>query len=108
MVGTVSGWGGTIWWGARPAPDLVGGRMLGGLAEERQRIDAEATREIARRAAREEQLEVIVGAARNLQPLVARGGLVVDVVEVGLAEGAVVKPVVPLPAIDHRTHRHRG
>ena len=56
----------------------------------------------------EEQLKLIVGAARDLLALGACGRLGVDVVEVSLPEGAIVEPVIALPAIHHGAHRHRG
>src|SRR5258705_5787787 len=34
--------------------------------------------------------------------------LVIDVGHILLSEGAVVKPIVAHPAIDHRVHRHRN
>src|SRR5882762_4242833 len=89
-------------------PELIVGRVLRELVEERQRVDAEAVREVAGRPAGEEQLEVIVHAARDLLAFPAGRGLAIDVVEVGLAESAVVKPVITLPAIRHRAHGHRS
>src|SRR5262249_4664399 len=83
-------------------PELVVGRMLAQLLEERQLVDAEGTCESAGGPEAEEQLIVVVDAAQDLQPLAAAGGLAVDVIEVALAEGAVVKPIVTLPAIHHR------
>src|SRR5215472_18699203 len=78
-------------------PELVIGRVLAQLLEERQLIDAEVMREAARRSEAEEQLVVIEGAARDLLAFAVAGGLSIDIVEVALTEGAVVKPVVSLP-----------
>src|SRR5215472_10662119 len=88
-------------------PELVVGRVLAELLEERQQIDAEVMREAACGNQVQEQLVVIEGAAWDLLPFAVAGGLSVDVVEVALTEGTVVKPVIPLPSIDHRALGNR-
>ena len=56
----------------------------------------------SRRRSRDEKVGVVVASrARDALAVAARGGLLGEVVEIDLAKGAVVEPVVAHPAIDH-------
>src|SRR5689334_19308946 len=56
---------------------------------------------------RQEFIVVVVMAEPPLGAIVARAFLLVDVGQVLLSEGAVMKPVITHPAVHHGIHRHR-
>ena len=80
--------------------------MLGDLAPPRELIESRGFREVAGRSGAPEILVVVVAVADDGVALARCGGLLGEVVEVGLAEGAVVEPVVAHPAVDHRALGH--
>ncbi len=81
--------------------------VFGNIGPERQLVVAVQLGPVAGRAGAAKRVVVVVAGAREVLALAVVGGLAVDVREVGLAERAVVEPVVALPAVDHRAHRHR-
>ncbi len=83
-------------------PEGVVGRMGGEAAPERELVEAVRDRIGPGGTGVEESLVVVVGGAGDGIALALHAGLARDVVEVGLAEGAVMEPVVAHPAIDHR------
>ena len=79
--------------------------MVDDLAPEAGLFEAAAFAEFSGGPGVHEHVIVIEVARPPLYGVVARAVLFVDVGHVLLAEGAVVKPVVSLPAVDHRVHR---
>ena len=82
--------------------------MLGHLAPPWELIEAGGFGEVTGRSRTPEILVIVVALARDGFAFAGSGGLLVEVVEVGLTERAVVEPVVAHPAVDHRAFRHGG
>ena len=83
-----------------PLPEGIVGRMFDDLLGPWQLVKAMQSRIIARRSRPAEGLIVVVGIAATGSPSpLCR--LAREVIEVGLAKGAVVKPVVAHPSVHH-------
>ena len=83
--------------------------VIGGVRRqpvpEGQLLEAVRDRPIARRAGIEEILVIVIALARHRLALAGLAGLLGEIVEIDLAEGAVVEPVVAHPAVDHGAFR---
>src|SRR5437660_5147318 len=81
--------------------------MLDHLLSPRQWIETMQPSISARRARPAEPFVVVVGIAVHELAFILLGGLPGGVIEVELAEGAIVKPVIAHPSVHHGTLRRR-
>src|SRR5262249_4501409 len=88
-------------------PEGVISRMLDELVPEAELIQSAAATQFPGRGRLHPHVVLVVVAAPPLDVPLARGELIVNPAHIELAEGPVVEPVVPHPAIDHRIHWHR-
>src|SRR5215470_7505282 len=82
--------------------------MFHDLAPERKQIERASLCEIPRRSGPPEILVIVVALPHDGIAIALTRGLVRKVIEVRLTEGAVMKPIISHPSIDHRTFGHRG
>ena len=90
-----------------PLPESIVSRMLDHLLRPRQLIQSIEPRISARRSRPAETLIVVEGTPYHIIALVLLGRLAGRVIEVGLTERAVMKPVVTHPSVHHGTLRSR-
>ncbi len=88
-------------------PERVIGGVFGELVPPRQLLQACSLGEVAGRAGLQEIAVVVVPLARDTGALAALAQLAGEVIEIDLAERAVIEPVVAHPAVDHRAFWHR-
>src|SRR5215216_3922857 len=88
------------------APVSVVTRMLEDLAPEADLLETTTTAEFTCRSGFHKHVVVVEVTGPPFDLVAASGLLVVDVTHALLAEGAVVKPVVTDPTVDHRIHRY--
>ncbi len=89
------------------APERVVARMLQHLPPEPHLLQPAPPPQLPRRPRLKEHVVVVVVARPPLDLRLPVRLLAVDVGHHLLPERAVVEPVVPLPAVHHRVHRHR-
>src|SRR5437867_5399152 len=82
--------------------------MLRDFVPPRKLIEPRSFRQFASGSGTAKIFIVVVAFAHDVLAGTLDAGLLGEVIEVYLAEGAVVKPVVSHPAVNHGTLRHRG
>lgn len=87
-------------------PEAVVGGVFGEFVPPRQLFQTRRLGEVTGRAGAQEIAVVVMALARDAGALAALGQLTGEVVEVHLAERAVVEPVVAHPAVHHGAFRH--
>ena len=84
-------------------PEGVVGRVGREPAPERQLIEAVRHRIVPGRARLQQIIIVVEPRIAERRPLALRRGLAGEIAEIDVSERAVVEPIVPHPAVDHRT-----
>lgn len=90
------------------APETIVGGVFGDLLPEADLVHVALSAELASRAGAHVGVILIEVAREPMGFVRPGGGLLIDVGDVLLAEGAVVEPVVPAPAIHHGIHGDRN
>src|SRR6202034_147119 len=88
-------------------PESVVGRMFLYFAPERQLLEPGIAGKIADRSLPQKIRIIVVSFAGNGGAFPARGRLLGEVVNIGLAKRAVMKPIVAHPTVHHRAFGSR-